>query len=61
MGYDVYYNGEVTVTPPLTEADATVLRCYAQRPTVKTQKRRERSSRRLPPVRNQTFRGTPVC
>jgi hypothetical protein len=31
MGYDVYYNGEVTVTPPLTEADATVLRAAANR------------------------------
>jgi hypothetical protein len=26
MGYDVYYNGEVSVTPPLTEGDAAVLR-----------------------------------
>jgi hypothetical protein len=26
MGYDVYYNGEVTVTPALTESDAAVLR-----------------------------------
>ena len=26
MGYDVYYNGEVTVTPALTEGDAAVVR-----------------------------------
>jgi hypothetical protein len=26
MGYDVYYNGEIAVTPPLTESDAAVLR-----------------------------------
>jgi hypothetical protein len=26
MGYDVYYNGEVSVIPPLTEGDAAVLR-----------------------------------
>jgi hypothetical protein len=26
MGYDVYYKGEVTVTPALTEGDAAVLR-----------------------------------
>jgi hypothetical protein len=26
MGYDVYYNGEVNITPPLTEGDAAVLR-----------------------------------
>jgi hypothetical protein len=26
VGYDVYYNGEVTVTPALTEGDAAVLR-----------------------------------
>ena len=31
MGYDVYYNGEVTVTPALTEADAAVLRAAANR------------------------------
>jgi hypothetical protein len=26
MGYEVYYNGEIAVTPPLTESDAAVLR-----------------------------------
>ena len=31
MGYDVYYNGAVTVAPALTEADATVLRAAANR------------------------------
>ena len=31
MGYDVYYNGEVTVTPALTESDAAVLRAAANR------------------------------
>ncbi len=31
MGYDVYYNGEITVTPALTESDASVLRAAANR------------------------------
>ena len=26
MGYDVYYNGEIAVTPPLAESDAAVVR-----------------------------------
>ncbi len=25
MGYDVYYNGEISISPPLTESDAAVL------------------------------------
>jgi hypothetical protein len=31
MGYDVYYNGEIAVTPALTESDAAVLRAAANR------------------------------
>jgi len=31
MGYDVYYEGAVGVTPPLTENDAVILRAFANR------------------------------
>ncbi len=31
MGYDVYYNGEISVTPTLTESDAGVLRAAINR------------------------------
>ncbi len=31
MGYDVYYNGEVAVTPALTDTDAAVLRAAVNR------------------------------
>ena len=24
MSYDVFYNGEISVTPPMTEADAAI-------------------------------------
>lgn len=31
MGYDVYYNGEIAITPALTESDAAVLRAATRR------------------------------
>jgi hypothetical protein len=31
MGYDVYYNGEVDVAPPLTENDAVIMRAFVNR------------------------------
>jgi hypothetical protein len=30
MGYPVYYNGEIEITPPLTEEDAAVVREFAR-------------------------------
>jgi hypothetical protein len=31
MGYDVYYNGEVEVAPPLSEDDAVIMRAFVNR------------------------------
>ena len=39
MGYGVYYDGEVTITPALTEGDAAVLRAAMKR--VETEETRE--------------------